>query len=694
MLLAEILQDEYELEEAADGLEAVNLLRQGVDRYALMLLDLMMPGMDGFKVMEAVKEYHWEDRLPIMIISADSSAAAVDRAFNLGAMDFISRPFDVTVVHHRIMNTLMLQAFKQEHAALASGGGQQGGRLDHTRTEYDVWTGLNRPESFYRKAEELIRERRDIHYCLIAIDIEHFKLFNELYGRDAGDAFLFGIARNLKKAEKTFGGIAGYFGEDNFAFLAPDSESVASQIQKQIAEEMPRHGGFGGFVPVLGVFGATDQGLSVVTMYDRAALAVSKAKENYNNRICYYEAEMLHEMQDEHMLMLEIQQGLKKKEFVFFVQPQCDIHTGKIVGGEALVRWDRGEAGFVSPGRFIPLVEKTGYITEVDRYIWESVCRWQRDLLDRGIRPVPVSVNVSQKDLFFMDVAGVFQELIRKYSLDPKLIKIEITESAYAKEIQNLDEVVQQLRSAGFCIYMDDFGSGYSSLNMLENVNVDVVKLDMRLLANVSLENKRGTKILEMVVHMVHMLGMPLIAEGVETQEQVLALKNMGCTYVQGYYYYRPIPVPELEKILEQGEQVSYEGIGLKHVEQFHIREFMDQNLFSDTLMNQILGPLVFLGVHEDWIEVLRMNELYYQIVEGGSGETENFRRDFLESVCEEDWDLLWRLCREAASNHLEGAGGVVRFRKRDGDCLSLQLRIFFLYDRTDDQVYYVSAKL
>lgn len=699
MLLAEILQDEYELTEAEDGIEAVSLLREDVDRYSLILLDLMMPGMDGFKVMEVINEYHWGDKLPVIIISSDTSAIAVDRAFNLGAVDFISRPFDMTVVHHRIMNTLLLRALKMDREELLAredgAGSTEAGqdRLRGARTEYDVWTGLNRDESFYRKADACLKEDTETKYCLLAIDIEHFKLFNELYGRDAGDQLLFDIASQLKRSEKELGGIAGYFGEDNFALLVPKEREYIQNIQKEIIDGMSRYGSYSGFVPVIGVYEVVDRTLTAVAMHDRALMAASRAKADYNTRICCYDEEMLHEMQDEHILMLEIQNGIRQNEFVFFVQPQCNINTGRIVGGEALVRWDRGEKGFVSPGRFIPLIEKTGYVTEVDRYIWESVCRWQRSLLDRGIRPVPVSVNVSQKDLFFMDVVGTFRDLIVKYRLDPKLVKVEITESAYAKDLSSLNKVVERLQSLGFAVYMDDFGSGYSSLNMLKNVSMDVLKLDMKFLDFSSEENGKGMGILESVVDMTHMMGMPVIVEGAETDEHINALKNIGCSYAQGYYFYRPMPVKDFEALLCTKDKAEYGGVQIKRVEQLHIREFLDENLFSSTLLNNILGAVAFYERSGDQIHIIRMNERYFQLAGIQLGEDEEYRENFLRYVYEADRERLMQIFQDADQNQLNGGEGGIHYLRKDGTTLFLQMNVFFLHERTGSRVYCASVR-
>ena len=217
-------------------------------------------------------------------------------------------------------------------------------------------------------------------------------------------------------------------------------------------------------------------------MYDLAVIALSSVKGNYAQRVSRYDSRMKQKLEEDHRLLSEIQRALENGEITFYAQPKCNMRTGKIVGLESLVRWNHPERGLIAPGVFIPLLENNGLVTKLDLYVWEEVCRNVKKWIDSGRKPVPISVNVSRIDIYTLNVTRVFQELISRYCLDPRLIEIEITESAYVEEYKVITAVVEELRSAGFTVLMDDFGSGYSSLNMLKDVNVDVLKIDMKFL--------------------------------------------------------------------------------------------------------------------------------------------------------------------------------------------------------------------
>lgn len=213
-----------------------------------------------------------------------------------------------------------------------------------------------------------------------------------------------------------------------------------------------------------------------------------------------------------------------------------------------------------SPGKFVPILERTGAIYLLDQQVWEKVCQWLRSWIDRGYRPVPISINISRIDIMSMDVPAYLMHLLEKYDLSAKYIKAEITESAYAEEDKTINDTVNQLRDAGFLVMMDDFGSGYSSLNMLKSIPVDVIKIDMRFLEIEESEEEKGISILESIVNMARLLGMPIIVEGVETQQQENVLWSMGCRYTQGYYYYKPLPIDKFETLLADERSLDFPG--------------------------------------------------------------------------------------------------------------------------------------
>ena len=241
---------------------------------------------------------------------------------------------------------------------------------------------------------------------------------------------------------------------------------------------------------------------------------------------------------------------MREDRIELFLQPKCNIRTGKIVGAEALARWRHPERGIVAPGEFIPLIERNGLVRSLDLRVWEKTAAWIRGLIDEGVQPVPVSVNVSRADIYLVDVAAELHALVERYGIEPSLIEVEITESAYSERPDRIVAAFDELAERGFTVLMDDFGSGYSSLNMLKDINVDVLKIDMRFLDR---DDRRSKDIMESVIRMARWLDLPVIAEGVETREQVNFLLDVGCSYAQGYYYARPMEAAAFEALLTDG---------------------------------------------------------------------------------------------------------------------------------------------
>ena len=270
-----------------------------------------------------------------------------------------------------------------------------------------------------------------------------------------------------------------------------------------------------------------------------------------------YSPSMQEKLKQRQQLLIEIERALQNEEFCFYLQPKCNSMTHAIVGMEALVRWNHPTRGIVSPGEFVPLMEETGLITRLDLYLWEAVCQMLHGWKARNENMVPISVNVSIADIAALDVAQVLWELVQKYQLEPKLLLVEITESMLAQNLKMVENTIAALHRKGFAVLMDDFGSGYSSLNVLRNTSVDAIKLDMQFIVRDS-ESSKGKQIVESVIEMARRLNLPIIAEGVETQEQVFMLQSMDCLYTQGYYFYKPMAVKQAEELLAQPAMENY----------------------------------------------------------------------------------------------------------------------------------------
>ena len=527
-------------------------------------------------------------------------------------------------------------------------------------------------------------------YCIVAIDIEHFRLFNKLYGRSSGDEVIRYVCTCLKQSALEYDGIDAYLGGDNFVAFLPDDDEVLNNIRQKIIKKFSKWNNTSAFFPLFGVYTIEDTSVLPELMYDHAMLALSHAEEDYKWHICRYTMEMESCLEEEVYLLAAIEEGLQKEEFTFFAQPQCNIATGQIVGAEALVRWQKPDGEVLLPGGFIPVLEKNKMIDRLDRYVWEKVCQWLRGWIDQGYSPVPISINVSRIDIFEMDVPKYIFSLLEKYQIPEYLIKIEITESAYTENNNRISHAVNTLRNRGLVVMMDDFGCGYSSLNMLKNIPVDVLKLDMRFLQFKEEERQKSANILEAIVNMAGLLHLPIVVEGVENESQEKFVQKLGCRYIQGFYCYKPLPIKKFEELLRDKRQIDTQGLVYKQVEPMHIREFIDTNFVSDSMLNNVLGPVVFFEVFGGDIKVTRVNEQYFRMI-GEQHFEEDIQREFLKRIPEEERCVFHRMIEKAFENPVLGADGMIHLLREGEQNMSVYAKVFYMREREGYRQYYCS---
>ena len=426
-------------------------------------------------------------------------------------------------------------------------GSVNGAVADYLAT-YDELTGIYNKQAFYAKTKEMLLDNPDKNFDLLRINIERFKVLNDLFGESTGDKLLRYIGKFLKEINLPLC-VSGRLYADNFVICYEagkgDSQRMINTLQ-MVADSFAINNRT---TLSFGLYRIDDKSLPVGVMCDRANMALWRAKGNFKNPYCEYDERMRQQVLKEQKIINSMERAIQNKEFALYLQPKYDIEHGTIVGAEALVRWISRDNGFISPGDFIPVFENNGFVYEVDKFIWEETCRYLRKWLDEGRKVHPISVNVSRIDLYDPKLVQLLVGLREKYHLPPEYVELEITESAYTEDPEQIITVTRQLRDAGFVILMDDFGTGYSSLNMLKDIQLDVLKLDMGFLNN-SDYSAKGASILSAILKMAESLKMQTIAEGVETKEQVEFLKSIGCKYVQGFYYSRPLPVEEFEKLI------------------------------------------------------------------------------------------------------------------------------------------------
>lgn len=416
--------------------------------------------------------------------------------------------------------------------------------------KHDELTGIYNKQAFCDATEELLDNSGDDNFLLVRVNIKDFKVINDIYGQEYGDRVLAIVAEDIRRAihgKGTFGRI----GNDHFVFCVKESQDgVIDVLGKNYTVT---HNIYGADVKIsfsIGIYVITDKKIPVTIMCDRANMALQSIKGSSIKHMAHYDMSMRTEMLREQRITNEVIHAMENEEFEAFFQLIYSFVTNEFTGAEALVRWRKpGQSRLVSPGEFIPVLEKNGGIIDLDRYVWEKVCKKQRELMDKGIDLLPVSVNVSALHFTNPEFAKEFIELVKKYDLPPSAIRVEITESAYAGNAKRVQELVLELQSYGIKILMDDFGSEYSSFNMLKDISVDVIKIDMGFMKDFDTVPRTKT-ILASIIRMAKWINLPTVVEGVETSEQVQFLRGVGNPFVQGYYYSKPISAAEYEEEL------------------------------------------------------------------------------------------------------------------------------------------------
>lgn len=416
----------------------------------------------------------------------------------------------------------------------------------------DMLTGLYRPSEFMRRANAIIKARRDDAWCIATVDMGHMRLFNEWYGQAEGDRMLADVGTVLKDIENANMGVAGYWGQDDFCLLIPFEHDFVHRVYARVREAVAKHNDGVGFWPSMGVYPIDSNEEITIDAQAKAMFTNRRAKNDFKERIAIFcPAEYEREVAF-HRTLTEFQYALSDGRITYHLQPQVDMETGEIIGAEALTRWIDKDGSLISPATFIPALEESGFVVTLDKYIWQGVASWLRERLDRGLRVVPVSLNVSRVDILACDVAKHMGALAAQYNLPPELMRIEITETAYTGESEAVGKLTADLHTRGFSTYMDDFGTGQSTLAMLKNVNVDVIKLD-RAFVPTDRDQGRSTQIISSMLEMAQSLHLPVEVEGVETNEQADMLRQMGARYAQGFLYYRPMPAKDFEALLDGG---------------------------------------------------------------------------------------------------------------------------------------------
>lgn len=417
--------------------------------------------------------------------------------------------------------------------------------------KFDPLTGLYNRETFYTEAKLLLGARHNTKYCIVCMDISCFKIINDLFHADTGNVILKTAAEYFKAKLNPRTSISCRADADHFVLCVPAEELDMEQIIKDLDERIQALHISHNILFFAGIYPVDNINLPIDQMCDRAGMALRRIKGSYLTRYAYYDSKMRDQMIEELLITGNLEIALMEHQFTIFLQPIFDPHKNTVVSAEALVRWFHPVHGMVSPGKFIPVCERNGFIVRLDRFVWEETCRLQRKRLDAGKPVVPISVNLSRLNFYSLDLPEFLANLLEKYKLDPWMLKLEVTESAYTDNQLQLLDMISTFKGLGFSVLMDDFGSGYSSLNMLKDMPLDTLKVDMAFIRELE-KSKRVAVILKFIVALASELGMSVVVEGVETQAQADYVASLGDVSIQGYFFSRPLPIPEYEKLLDK----------------------------------------------------------------------------------------------------------------------------------------------
>ncbi len=531
-LLGAMLSQNYDIDFASNGEEAMAALAKA--DYSLILLDLLMPVMDGFEVIKRCRADKRLRHIPIIVSTSEKSAEV--KSIRAGAADFITKPYSMPEVI--IARCERIIELNEDKSII---------RL----TERDKVSGLYTREYFFAYIQRLL-PRLTTPMDALVLNINRFHIINELLGSSEGDRVLEHIGSLISGMMKPLHGIACRSESDKFFLFLERQEQYETLVEELQAKLNETSRAYDLHLRA-GIYHCPGDDSDPEIWFSRAKAVCDRISGQYGMLTAEFNSELYMQTVFRERLSNDVDDAINNRHFKVYFQPKYRIQGDRPVlsSAEALVRWIHPELGFISPGEFIPLFEQNGLIRKVDLFVWREAAaqikRWEQQY---GIT-LPVSVNVSRIDIFDPELEDKLTEIIETFSLKPADLILEITESAYADDSAQLTGVVSSLQSRGFRIEIDDFGSGYSSLNMLTAIPFDVLKLDMQFIRTM-LSDPKKQRLVELVLEISEFLEVPVVAEGVEEEKQLLTLKKMGCDIVQGYYFSPPVPAERFGGLIKK----------------------------------------------------------------------------------------------------------------------------------------------
>jgi diguanylate cyclase (GGDEF)-like protein len=537
LMVRHVLESEdFDIVEAADGLEAIN----AVKKYhpALILLDAVMPGIDGFTTCQQIKDSGHAD-IPVMMITGLDDDASVERAYEVGAIDFITKPIKWAVLKHRVRSVVAKVVAERKVELLAY---------------RDSLTDLpNRLLFADRLEQSVIRaERSRTSMALMLVDIDDFKLVNDSFGHDAGDKLIKAVGKLISRSLRRADTIAR-LGGDEFAVIIENIDSPEDAISiadnlTTILEHNVRLDDQETYTSAsIGISVYPDDGKDARSILKNADTAMFRAKENGRHCFQFYKPEMSVNAMERLDLENSLKAAFENDEFLIHYQPIIDIHENEISGVEALLRWQHPDKGMIQPEDFVSALEDSGLIIALGEWLISSVCKQMSLWQDAGLKGQNISINLAARQFQDQDLVALFTKAIAENNIEGSSLSVEVTECTLIDNLGGVETTLKKFRDMGIKVMLDDFGTGYASLAYLKNFPVDVVKIDPEFVAEIP-ENPGDAAVVDAIAGLTHGLKLDLLAEGVETESQLKRLKSIGCNYGQGYYWSKALPGDEYEQ--------------------------------------------------------------------------------------------------------------------------------------------------
>ena len=667
--LSEIINEYYNIVNAVDEQAIIEYLTNIDENIVAAVIDINI----ALPIVKKIRTIPAFENFPILVSTDTDNSEVEDTLIDLNVIDFLKTPFAPRRVINRLKNAAKLAEIAKAVNEL----------------ERDELTGLFTRKAFLRNAEIEIANNPGKHFCIIAFDFDNFKSSNSLYGVEKCNEFLAYTAKKMMAMYPH--GISGRYGGDQYIIMFEYKEEVNLDLLNSISKEILDTAPIPHQIVKMGIYAPIDVELPIVICCDRAFLAINGIKGKYGKNLAFFENNLQNQLLNEQRIIESMERALEEEQFQVFYQPKHETITGHIAGAEALVRWNHPEYGFMTPNQFIPLFERNGFITKLDVFVVERVCkdiqRWQQD----GYPLIPISINVSRRDFIEPGCIEHQIKIIDSYGIDHSLLHMEVTESLYSENPEIIISQLKKVQDLGFMIEMDDFGAGYSSLGLLSSFPLNILKLDISFVKNI-IQNEI---VIENIIKMAHRMELLTVAEGAESTDQFKILKTLGCDYIQGFYFSKPLSLSDFERYLKKSSVLPLKQITMPDILTEETVPLSENMLMAASEVADGI-PGGFFSYHADGeLEIISFNRELIRMF--GCTNADEFRdyvgNSFKGIVFPDDFDRVQASIEQQITDNNDIDYVEYRIKAKDGTIKYIEDYGRFVRTKTYGDIFYVFLK-